>query len=309
MKTLFFTGKGGVGKSTMAAASAWQLSQKARVLIVSLDPAHNLGDIFGAKSNGKKKQLTKTLFFQEIDLHQLSREYLQQEIDVLSTTYSYLKSFNLDKYFATLQYSPGIEEYALLTSIAQTMGNESACDYILFDTPPTGLTLRFLALPQVTMTWIDRLTAIRRQILQKRHTIYRIKGSLSSEETVVNFREEDDQIVQRLRKLQDTYQELDQSLRGTDCHIVLVFNPDVLSVKESQRLIAGLKDLGLPLGLLIDNKVSDENGAQVEKVEKKMQNMAPGVPLQRIKLNKALVGANAGGNLYDIDQKILPDWW
>lgn len=293
----------------MAAASAWQLSQKTRVLIVSLDPAHNLGDIFGVNSNGKKKQLTKSLFFQEIDLHQLSKEYLQKEIDVLTTTYSYLKSFNLDKYFSTLQYSPGIEEYALLTSIAQTMRNETSCDYILFDTPPTGLTLRFLALPQVTMTWIDRLTAIRRQILKKRHTIYRIKGSLGSEETLVTFKEEDDQVVQRLRKLQDTYQELDQSLRGPDCHIVLVFNPDVLSVKESQRLITGLRDLGLPLDLLIDNKVSVDNQDQAEEVEKKVRNMVPGVSLQRIKLNKALVGANAGGNLYDIDQRILPDAW
>ena len=47
MKILFFTGKGGVGKSTLAAATAWQLSKKHRVLVVSLDPAHNLGDIFG----------------------------------------------------------------------------------------------------------------------------------------------------------------------------------------------------------------------------------------------------------------------
>jgi arsenite-transporting ATPase len=52
MKILFYTGKGGVGKSTMAASAAWQLSQKSRVLIVSLDPAHNLGDIFCVSLNG-----------------------------------------------------------------------------------------------------------------------------------------------------------------------------------------------------------------------------------------------------------------
>jgi arsenite-transporting ATPase len=56
MKILFFTGKGGVGKSTMAAAAAWQLSRKSRVLIVSLDPAHNLGDIFGVDLKDNKSQ-------------------------------------------------------------------------------------------------------------------------------------------------------------------------------------------------------------------------------------------------------------
>jgi arsenite-transporting ATPase len=55
MNFFFFTGKGGVGKSTLAAASAWQLSQKYRVLIVSLDPAHNLGDIFGVDVRGERR--------------------------------------------------------------------------------------------------------------------------------------------------------------------------------------------------------------------------------------------------------------
>ena len=54
--------KGGVGKSTMAAAAAWQLSQKSRVLIVSLDPAHNLGDIFGVALQDKKSRYTTPRF-------------------------------------------------------------------------------------------------------------------------------------------------------------------------------------------------------------------------------------------------------
>ncbi|MEN6464052.1 MAG: ArsA-related P-loop ATPase, partial [Syntrophaceae bacterium] len=57
MKILFYTGKGGVGKSTIAAATAKQLSDKYRVLIVSLDPAHNLGDIFQLDLCGGEKRL------------------------------------------------------------------------------------------------------------------------------------------------------------------------------------------------------------------------------------------------------------
>ena len=291
----------------MAAASAWQLSQKFRVLIVSLDPAHNLGDIFGTVIKDGKTKFTDTLYLSEVNLQKLSREYLQKEIDVLSSTYRYLQVLNLDNYFSILKYSPGIEEYALLTSIEKTIRDEPDFDYIIFDTPPTGLTLRFLALPKVTITWIDRLIGIRRQILEKRYTIHRIRGTLSSEETVLDYKEEDDDILKRLWKLSDNYQALDKTLCGGDCNVIVVFNPDILSLKESQRLIEGLDDLGLRLGLLIDNKVTEENEEMAAYVEKDMSGMAEDVPLERVHLSKTLLDGRKG-KLYDIHQSIVSNF-
>jgi len=303
MKILFFTGKGGVGKSTMAAAAAWQLSRKSRVLIVSLDPAHNLGDIFGVALQDNKSRYADTLFLKEIDLQKLSREYLQREINVLSGTYKYLQTLNLDNYFSVLRYSPGIEEYALLTSIERTVNNETDFDYIIFDTPPTGLTLRFLALPRVTITWIDRLIQIRQKILEKRYTIHRIRGSLSNEETVLNYSEEDDDILKRLWKLNNNYQALNRILQGESCSIILVFNPDILSLKESQRLIEGLNDLNLPLRLLINNKVTEENMEMTAYIEKNMSKTAKDIPVDRVLLSKTLLGGK-DGKLYDIPEDI-----
>ena len=308
MKILFFTGKGGVGKSTMAAAAAWQLSRRARVLIVSLDPAHNLGDIFDVTVGNGKKRFAETLFLSEVNLQKLSREYLEQETRVLSNTYSYLKTLNLDTYFSVLKYSPGIEEYALLTSIEKTIRDETEFDYIIFDTPPTGLTLRFLALPKVTITWIDRLTQIRRQILEKRYTIHRIRGTLSSEETILDYKEADDDILKRLKKLNQNYHALDEALRGDACHVVLVFNPDILSLRESQRLVEGLRELGLPLRLLINNKVTEENREMAVHVEDRMKKTAGDVLLERIQMSKTLLDGKKG-TLYDIQQRIIPDSW
>ncbi len=308
MKILFFTGKGGVGKSTMAAASAWQLSRRARVLIVSLDPAHNLGDIFGVPVGNGKKRFSATLFLKEVNLQKLSRDYLEQETRVLSNTYGYLKTLNLDTYFSVLKYSPGIEEYALLTSIEKTIRDETEFDYIIFDTPPTGLTLRFLALPKVTITWIDRLTQIRRQILEKRYTIHRIRGTLSSEETILDYKEADDDILKRLTKLSNNYHALDKALRGDACHVVLVFNPDILSLRESQRLVEGLHELGLPLRLLINNKVTEENREMAVHVEDRMKKTAGDVPLERIELSKTLLDGKKG-TLYDIQQRVIPESW
>ncbi len=138
MKVIFYTGKGGVGKSTMAAATAFQLSKNNRVLITSLDPAHNLGDIFGVTLKDKKTKFADNLFLSEVDLQKRSREYLEREVDVLTRTYSYLHALNLTNYFNVLKYSPGIEEYALLTCIEETIRNDNDFDYLIFDTPPSA---------------------------------------------------------------------------------------------------------------------------------------------------------------------------
>lgn len=304
MKIIFFTGKGGVGKSTMAATAAWQFSQKSRVLIVSLDPAHNLGDIFGTKLKNKKKQFTENLFLEEVNIQKLSRDYLQRQINVFTDTYKYLQALNLDNYFSVLKYSPGIEEYALLTSIEETIRNETDFDYIIFDTPPTGLTLRFLALPSITITWIDQLTRIRKQILKKRYTIHRIRGASSKEETLLDYDEKDDNVMKKLIKLSDNYHTLNKTLQGKDCSVVLVFNPDLLSLKESERLIEGLHDLSLPLRLLINNKIAEENSELAVETEKSISRMAKDIPFERVALSKTVLDGEKG-SLYNIPEIII----
>ena len=202
-----------------------------------------------------------------------------------------------------LKYSPGIEEYALLTSIEKIINTETDFDYIIFDTPPTGLTLRFLALPKVTITWIDRLIQIRQKILEKRYTIHRIRGILSKEETVLTYSEKDDDILKRLWKLNNNYESLNRILQGKNCFVVLVFNPDILSLKESRRLIEGLNDLNLSLRLLINNKVTGENVEMAGYVEENMKKAARDVPINRISLSETLLDGK-DGKLYDIQENI-----
>jgi arsenite-transporting ATPase len=305
MKILFSTGKGGVGKSTMAAAAAWQLSRDHRVLIISLDPAHNLGDIFGVTLNGGRKQFSKNLHLGEVDLQQLSKEYLKREIDVLSGSYKYLQTLNLDNYFSVLKYSPGIEEYALLTSIEETIRDEQDYDIIIFDTPPTGLTLRFLALPRVTITWIDRLIQIRQKILEKRYTIQKIRGNLEkgTEDSGITLKydEKDDDVLRRLRSLKANYENLTTILSGKDCTVFVVFNPDLLSLRESQRLVEGLRELHLPLRLMINNKVTGDNEAMAEYVESTMIRSAGDIPVQRVALHRELQARDTS-KLYEIEE-------
>jgi arsenite/tail-anchored protein-transporting ATPase len=307
MRIHFFTGKGGVGKSTMAAAAAWQLSQRSRVLIVSLDPAHNLGDIFGVPLKNRRKAFSRNLHLEEVDLHKLAKDYLKRESRVLNETYHYLQTLNLDRYFSILQYSPGIEEYALLTAIERTIWEATGFDHIVFDTPPTGLTLRFLALPLVTVTWIERLISVRRHILEKRHTIQKIRNpdSLSNAKEVrLKYDEGDDEILNHLKVLRENFTRLTGILQGSDCGVTVVFNPDLLSLRESQRLLEGLKDLKLPLRLLILNKIREENGEAAYKVTEAIHSMAgAGVPIERVSWNPSL-GLEQGGRLFEIPEDL-----
>jgi len=285
MKSVFFAGKGGVGKSSLSAASAWQLAERGnRVLATSFDPAHNLGDIFGVQLSHKITRYKKTsLYLQEIDLEKSAQEYLKSSVGILEEVYSYTKAFNMDKYFKILRYSPGVEEYAALVAMEHLFRRESEnFDYIVIDTPPTGLTLRILALPKVTLAWLDRLIQIRLQILDKRYTIHNITGKHDGKETKLPYTEDEDTVMRKLREMVTRYETVQRFLQSPDNNIALVCNPDVLSLKESQRLVTGIKELELPLNTLFVNKVTSENIDAADRVEKKMLAEIPDVELKRV---------------------------
>ncbi len=268
MKTIFFTGKGGVGKSTLSAATAWQLALKGKkVLAVSFDPAHNLGDIFGMRLSDSKKKFKDNLYLMEVNLEKRSEKYIKDNISLLESIYSYLKPFNMDRYFQTLKYSPGIEEYASLTAMEQLIREETDFDFIVFDTPPTGLTIRILALPSVTLAWIERLKKIRKEILEKRYTIHKIQGEYSETGTKLAYNENEDMVMKKLKEVEERFIRLKSFLQSNANSIVVVFNPDFLSLRESQRLIEGLYDLKMPFRVAIDNKINPDNLKKAESIE------------------------------------------
>lgn len=268
MKTIFFTGKGGVGKSTLSATCAWQLSEKGhKTLLISLDPAHNVADIFDVAVGHKKSKFSDNLFLQEANLDKAASTYIERNIDILTEVYSYTRAFNFDMYFKVLRYSPGVEEYASLTILEETLRTETDFDYVVFDTPPTGLTLRILALPNISITWVDRLRRIRRQILEKRHTIHNITGKYSEEGFRLAYDEKDDSVMQKLNEIWQRYVNVYKSLKGENNSIAVVFNPDYLSLRESQRILEGLKDLNLPLRAGFNNKYLERLQETANEVE------------------------------------------
>ncbi|MBA7666166.1 hypothetical protein ES703_74243 [subsurface metagenome] len=254
MKILFFVGKGGVGKSTNAALFALKLARSGKkVILNSIDPAHNLGDIFQVPLGRKPKELLSGLSVMETDLNQWVKRYLKETESDFKKVYKYQEVFNLHKYFKTLKYSPGLEEYAVLLSLVDTVQKNSSKDYIIFDTPPTALTLKFFALPSVSLLWLRELIKFRHIILDKKEIITRIKTAKRRAAV------EKDHIMSKIESLIKTYEEFSALLKNiATTRVFVVLNPDKLSLAETCTICSELENLGIGVPLMILNKYGGE---------------------------------------------------
>jgi arsenite-transporting ATPase len=279
-KIAFFLGKGGVGKTTISSTVAWQFAgENTKVLIASLDPAHNLGDVFQKKLTNERLPLGANLDGMEIDLSAWVARYLKESRDEIKQNYQYHSAMNVDSYVNILKYSPGTEEYAVLWAIEHIYKKYvSVYDLIIFDTPPTALTLRFLAMPSITGLWVRELSAMREKILKKRQTILSVNpgASIVKSYSPDSARQDapvrgamdkkDDQIYLKLSGIGERLTEL-QRIFSQESYLSVVVNPDTLSLSEALRIREELDKLGVHINSVNLNKASPE-GEGRENVEK-----------------------------------------
>ena len=250
-KLHFFIGKGGVGKSTTSAISAIHLSNnKIKTLLVSIDPAHNQRDLFAKNFSEKKTKMNDYLSVIEVDEAFWIKKYLAKVKKDVNETYTYQTAFNLDKYFNILQYSPGIEEYALLLAIENVFKKNLDAEYIIFDMPPTALTLKIFSLPLTTSVWLEELLKLRLEIYKKKEIISKIKLGKIEIET--------DKVKNSLDRMIIHYSILKVLFLSDKVLINIVKNPDILSLSESIRLIEKIREFGMHINSVIINKYNPE---------------------------------------------------
>ncbi|WP_297474944.1 ArsA family ATPase, partial [Thermococcus sp.] len=260
-RTVFVIGKGGVGKTTTSAALSVALAKRGyKTLIVSLDPAHNLGDVFMEKLSDRPKKLMENLHASELDMEKLIKGYLKHLENNLRNMYRYLTVINLEKYFEVLSYSPGIEEYATLEAIRNILLEGEKWDVIVFDTPPTGLTLRVLALPGISLIWADKLMEIRRKILDRRRMVAKIQGDqkfvVDGQEFALPKDEEEDPVMKELKKYREEVKFVEDVITDPKrTSVIAVMNPEMLPLYETQRAYESLKKFRVPFNMIVVNKV------------------------------------------------------
>jgi len=283
LQTLFFLGKGGTGKSTTSALLSLVLMEKGKkVLLASFDDAHNQSDIFETDFSDKARTIGPCLEVLQINRDKEIKRYLKKTAQNVKNSYAYLTAFNLDNYFDILKYSPGMEEYALVTAFMNLQTRYKTYDYLIIDMPPTALSLRFFNLPALSLIWIDQLEKLRMEIYQRKEIISKIK--LAGKEF------ERDKVLSRIREIKSDYQALKDIFEDPQkSSFFAVFNQDVLSVAETRRILAQLNSLNIEVKGLICNDRMQE-GPKEKNIETEFLT----IPIQQIPFSSSsLIGISA----------------
>lgn len=288
----FFIGKGGVGKSTTSALTAVYLSQNTcNTLLVSMDPAHNQKDIFQQNFSEKPCKIHNHLLVKEVNVDYWIKKYLKETEKTIKHTYSYESAFNLQNYFHVLQFSPGLEEYALFLAFENIIHTFKNMDIIIFDMAPTALTLRFFSLPFITLIWLGELLKLRDRIFTKKEIISKIK--------IAGKDIEQDKVKAKLTMLIHNYEYLRDYFLSSETKINLVMNNDVLSFSEAFRIKTKLKDINIHINEVIINKIQQTEIPEEVKKEFSHQKKV----LFPLSTNK-LIGYKALQNYINTNQKI-----
>jgi arsenite-transporting ATPase len=259
----FYIGKGGVGKSTTSAITSVYLSRNSGdILLVSMDPAHNQSDIFQNNFSEKPRQVADHLAVKEVNVDYWIEKYLKETEKTIKQTYSYESAFNLQNYFNVLQFSPGLEEYALLLAFENIIHTFEDKDIIVFDMAPTALTLRFFSLPFITLIWLEELLKLREKIYAKKEIISEIK---IGRKTI-----QQDKVKAKLETLIQQYDHLADHFKSDTAKIDLVMNNDKLSFSEAFRIKKKLNDIGIQIESVVVNKSNSK--AVPDEVRDKFNN-------------------------------------
>ena len=295
-----FVGKGGVGKTTSAAAYALSLAKRGyRVLVVSIDPAHNLGDVLCTKLSGEPRKVADNLYAAELDYNAVIAKFVEEMSEKLRYFYRHLKVFNLEHYLDVVKYAPGIEEHALLEALIHLIDRvERDYDYLVIDPPPTGLMLRIFSLPFISLQWVKKLLEVRKAILERRKMLERIVGRLKiqigDKEILLPTDASGDPVFKELLSTYKVYQRAYMVLRDARrTRAYLVMTPEELPLIEALRVYDFLKRFKIPVGGVVVNRVLEWKMAKgnpvLETEYERQENILRRVEREFASLPKALL--------------------
>lgn len=251
----FFSGKGGVGKTTLSAAHALYLAKQGKeVLIISTDPAHSLSDSFDMEIGPEETQVREGLEAVEISPEKAVEDF-QEKVSGEPEMMAGMDMFGGgegEDVGGLTSMTPGIDEMAAFDRFIQYMHCDDY-DYIIFDTAPTGHALRFLSLPDVMESWVGKLLVFRKK-MSKFTGMF--KGFLPFTED----EKWEDNSLEALENLKERIKEARSIMQDTKkTRFWLVLIPEEMSLFEGKRMVNQLEKYGIECGKVIVNKITPEN--------------------------------------------------
>ena len=247
-RTILYTGKGGVGKTSVAAATARRCAAAGlRTLVLSTDPAHSLSDALEARLGSDPAPVTDGLWGQEV---QAQEEMERNWAAVSEWLGELLVEHGVNRITAEeLTVPPGMDE---LFSLLQLKRHHASgeWDVVVVDCAPTGETLRLLSFPDVARWWLEKVFPHERQLLAAARPIAR---------TVLDVNLPGEAVFSDVQRLMDNLIAMDGILRDrSQASIRLVMNPDKIVIGEAMRTFTYLNLYGYLTDAVIVNRVFPE---------------------------------------------------
>jgi arsenite-transporting ATPase len=250
VRVILYTGKGGVGKTSVAAATALQAARRgARTLLLSTDPAHSIADAFDIEEHGSRIKINDNLFVHEVDaLAELEANW--NVIHGYAT--KLLASQGIDEILAEeLASPPGMGEVAALMWIRKYY-TEDKYDLLVVDCAPTGETLQLLSFPEVARWWLNKIFPLERKVMKVARPILQpmIGMPLPKDEVFASMKD----------LLLDLGGTRDILVDNKTTSVRLVLNLEKMVIKEAQRAYTYLNLYDYQTDAVIVNRVLPPDG-------------------------------------------------
>lgn len=244
MRVLLFTGKGGVGKTTTAVATAALAASEGRkALVLSTDPAHSLADAIGVPLGGEPVEVDLGLTALQVDGQAAFERSWREVQDYLRAV---LERAGVDALQADeLTVLPGAEEVLALLELRRQVAS-GRYDLVVVDCAPTGETLRLLSLPDALTWYVEKVFPAQRRALRAvRPLLSRVAGPTVPQDSVFAA-------VERLHRELTGVRQL---LTGPDASVRLVLTPEAVVVAEARRTLTSLALYGYRVDGIVANRV------------------------------------------------------
>lgn len=294
-RILFVGGKGGVGKTSIASAIALARAREgARVLVVSTDPAHNLGHLWEREVGDDPVRLSSlgpqggVLDGMEIDPEATIARHLAAVEQTMIRMLPERQHAQARAHLERARHAPGSHEAAVLERIADAAElGEREYDLVVFDTAPSGHTLRLLALPGQLAGWTETLLRNRDRSERFSAAMRGLAGKADPAPTA------EVELRRTLHRRRERFENLQQAIADTErTGFVVVFTAEALPVAETLEVVDALTGMRMQISALVANRRSPADAGELllqrraieDRHLSKLRAKVPGVPLVEVPL-------------------------
>ncbi len=264
---VFIGGKGGVGKTTVSASTAlWMAKSGKKTLVISTDPAHSLGDSLEMNIGHFPTPIRENLYAVEVDPEvamEQSKAKLQEQQD-LGQSNPFGMDFLEDQLEMTAM-APGADETAAFNVFMEYMTTDEY-DVVIFDTAPTGHTLRLLSFPEMMDSWVGKMITMKKKLGDMTKAFKNILPFMGDDD-------EDKQAMDDLEKTKDTIKKAREVMTDPNrTSFKMVVIPEEMSIYESSRAMEALEKNKMHADAVIVNQVLPEtSGCDFCNARRKLQ--------------------------------------